>query len=248
MQNSESTVSPNTVEIRGLVRHYAATLEARGYRSSVVGAYSAAVEHFISWAAPDIARLEINKAAVRRFLSEHLCDCKCQGRVQRGEVTARAALNRLLDMFSGLGLWVPEVKFPTHVDAELRGFCGYANEVCGLAPATLVSRRQWIGLFLTDQFPKDRVEFSRLRPKHIRDFFTRQCQRFRPGTAGGRRLCSKLPSVSRSATCRPGRAPACGSSVGCALASGSVARLSGGRRNHHADGCVRSKATTTPAR
>ncbi len=183
MQNSESTVRPNTVEIRGLVRHYAATLEARGYRSSVVAAYSAAVAHFISWAAPDSARLEINKAAVRNFLYEHLGECNCQGRVQHGEVTVRAALNRLLDMFSGMGLWAPEVKFPTHVDVELRGFCGYANEVCGLAPATIVSRRQWIGLFLTDQFPKGRVEFSRLRPKHIRDFFTRQCQRFRPGTA-----------------------------------------------------------------
>jgi len=180
MRNSELTVTLNMVEVRGVVGRYATTLTASGYRPSVVGAYSAAVEHFISWSAPDKLRLEISKAAVRRFVGHHLVNCKCQGRLQRGEVTVRAALNRLLEVFSGAG---PEVKFATHIDAELRGFCEYANEVCGLAPATLVSRRQWIGRFLTEQFPKRSIDFSQLLPKHIRDFFTRQCQGYRPGTA-----------------------------------------------------------------
>ncbi len=183
MRNSESTVTPNTVEVRGVVGRYGMTLHASGYRPSVVAAYSAAVEHFISWTARDNARLEISKAAVRRFLSEHLADCKCQGRLQRGEVTVRAALNRLLAMSSGTGLRPPAVQFTAHVDTELQGFCGYANEVCGLAPATLVSRRQWIGRFLSNQFPKGSVDFSRLLPKNIRDFFTRQCHGYRPGTA-----------------------------------------------------------------
>jgi len=61
--------------------------------------------------------------------------------------------------------------------------CDYASDVGGLAPATLVSRRQWIGRFLTDRFPKGSVEVSRLRPKDIRDFFTAQCRGYRPGTA-----------------------------------------------------------------
>ena len=180
MRNSDSTVSPSAVEVQGLVRRYATALEASGYRPSVVGAYSAAVEHFISWEAPANGHLEISKALVRRFLSEHLADCKCQGRVQRGQVMVRAALNRLLAMFAGAA---PEMKFAIHVDTELRGFCKYAGDVCGLASATLVSRRQWIGRFLTDQFPKNSVAFSRLRPKHIRGFFTEQCQGYRPGTA-----------------------------------------------------------------
>jgi integrase/recombinase XerD len=180
MRNSESRAKLNTVSVSGLVGRYATTLETSGYRPSVVGAYSAAVEHFISWAASDKARLEMSKATVRRFFSEHLTDCNCQGRVQRGEVTVRAALNRLLAMFSAVG---SEVKFAIHVDAELREFCRYAAEVCGLASATLVSRRQWIGRFLTDQFPKRSIRFSRLRPTHLRDFFTRQCRGYRPGTA-----------------------------------------------------------------
>jgi hypothetical protein len=48
MRNSESTAIQNMVEVRGLVRRYATTLAASGYRPSVVAAYSAAVERFIS--------------------------------------------------------------------------------------------------------------------------------------------------------------------------------------------------------
>ena len=51
MRSSKSKARSH-VEIRGLVLLYATTLEARGYRPSVVLAYSAAVEHFISWAGP----------------------------------------------------------------------------------------------------------------------------------------------------------------------------------------------------
>jgi site-specific recombinase XerD len=141
------------------------------------------LEHFISWAAPGDARLAVSEAVVRRFLNEHLADCKCPGFVQRGRVTVRAALNHLLMMVAGIKLNVPDLKFPTHVETELRAFCEYGGDVCGLAPATLVSRRQWIGRFLADQFPKGSIELLRLRPKHIRDLFTVQCQRYRPGTA-----------------------------------------------------------------
>jgi site-specific recombinase XerD len=183
MRDSELTARPNAVEAGSVVRRYEVTLEARGYRPSVVGAYGAAVEHFISWLAPGRARPEVDRASVQRFLSEHLPDCKCPGRVQRGEVTVRSALNHLLLMLAGIGLRMPELKVSAHVDAELREFCDYASDVGGLAPATLVSRRQWIGRFLAYQFPKGSVELSRLRPKHIRDFFTAQCQNYRPGTA-----------------------------------------------------------------
>ncbi len=71
MRSSKSKARSH-VEIRGLVLLYATTLEARGYRPSVVLAYSAAVEHFISWAASSRARLEVSRDAVQRFLKEHL--------------------------------------------------------------------------------------------------------------------------------------------------------------------------------
>jgi site-specific recombinase XerD len=183
MRSSKSTAKPDAIEVRGLVRLYANTLETRGYRASVVGVYSAAVEHFISWAASDNARLEVTSVAVRRFLDEHLANCGCPGRVQRWAITVRAALNHLLTMIVGARLHGQEPKFSAHIATELQEFCRYARDVCGLAAATLVSRRQWVGRFLTHRFPKNRIDFSQLRPRDIQDFFTAQCQAYRPGTA-----------------------------------------------------------------
>jgi hypothetical protein len=158
-----------------------------------VRAYRSALEHFIAWAAPDNGRLEVTESAVRRFVNEHLADCKCAGRVQRGEVTARSALNHLLTILAGIGRWAPEVKVSAHIDTELRRFCAYASDVCGLAPMTLVSRRQWIGRFLADQFPKGGIDFSRLRPKHIRDFFRTKP---RTSTVFGLAVDSQLRMIS----------------------------------------------------
>jgi integrase/recombinase XerD len=172
----------NTVDVRSLIHLYLTTLEARGYRPSVIRAYRAAVEHFVSWAAPDGDRLQVNKAAVRDFLNVHLADCKCLGRIQRGVVTVRSALNHLL-MVLGESKLASEVQLSAHLDIELQKFCEYASNVCGLAPATLISRRQWIGRFLAHQFPKGSIEVSRLSPKQIRDFFSSQCRGYRPGTA-----------------------------------------------------------------
>lgn len=182
MRSSEATAPPNTVDVQSAIRLFATTLEARGYRSSAIGAYRAAVEHFIAWAAPNSDRLEISKAAARRFLNRHLAECRCPGRVQRGKVTVHSALNHLLTIFGETKL-ASEATFSAQLDAELREYCDYASDICGLAPATLISRRQWIGRFLAHQFPKGCVDVSRLTPKHVRDFFTSQCQGYRPGTA-----------------------------------------------------------------
>jgi integrase/recombinase XerD len=46
----------------------------------------------------------------------------------------------------------------------------------------LISRRQWIGRFLTHIFPSGGLDFSRLGPKGIRDFFATQCQGYQPGS------------------------------------------------------------------
>lgn len=182
MSCSESS-KPCIVAVSGLVRLYAANLESRGYRPSVVGAYCAAVEHFICSQAPEADHLEVNRSAVRRFVEVHLPTCDCAGRVQRGTVTVRAALNHLLLLLSGMGIYVEELKISPGIDKELQDYSGFASQVSGLAAATLLSRRQWIGRFLVHQFPKGLVEIPRLQPKHIRAFFTARCRTYKPGTA-----------------------------------------------------------------
>lgn len=184
MRISESTARPNTVELSGLVRLYTTTLEGRGYQSLAVHAYVGAVEHFIAWAAPKADRVEIGEASIRRFLDGHLNDCDCPGRVQRGKVTTRSALRHLLAILRATGLLAPAASnLPESIQVELQDFCCYASDVCGLAPATLISRRQWIGRFLTHHFPTGGLELSGLGPKEVRNYFIAQCEGYRSGSA-----------------------------------------------------------------
>jgi len=183
MPVSDSTARPNAVKISGLVEHYTKTLQGRGYGPLATHAYKRAVEHFIAWSAPDSDCVEIGEAPIRRFIDEHLGDCSCAGRPQRGRVTARSALRHLHAILCATGSISPAPpSFPVFIISELRDYCDFANDVCGLAPATLISRRQWIGRFLNHIFPSGGLDFSRLGPKGIRDFFATQCQGYQPGS------------------------------------------------------------------
>jgi hypothetical protein len=144
---SDSTASPNSVKISGLVELYTKTLQGRGYGPVVTHSYKRAVEHFIGWSAPDSDRVEIGEAPFRRFIDDHLGDCDCTGRPQRGKVTVLAALRHLRSILRAAGRIPPAPPaFPDFVISELRDYCDFANDVCGLAPATLISRRQWISM------------------------------------------------------------------------------------------------------
>jgi site-specific recombinase XerD len=174
---------PN-IKVSGLVELYTTTLQRRGYASTAAQAYKRAVEHFIAWSAPDSEYVDIGEGPIRRFLDEHIGSCDCSGRQQRGKVTALSALRHLHAILRATGALPPaQPSFPGFVLSELRDYCDHGRDVCGLAPATLVSRRKWIGRFLTQTFPAGGLEFSRLGPKGIRDFFSAQCQGFEPGSA-----------------------------------------------------------------
>jgi integrase/recombinase XerD len=100
------------------------------------------------------------------------------------KVTALSALRHLQAILRATGSIPPALpSFPIFIISELRDYCDFANDVCGLAPATLISRRQWIGRFLTHIFPSGGLDFSRLGPKTVRDFFAAQCQGYQPGSA-----------------------------------------------------------------
>ena len=177
MPISDSTARPNAVKIPGLVEYYTTTLQRRGYGPVATHAYKRAVEHFIAWSAPDSDYVEIGEAPFRRFLDEHLSNCSCAGRPQRGKVTALSALRHLQAMLRAAGSIPPAPSsFPGFVISELQDYGDFANDVCGLAAATLISRRQWIGKFLIHAFPFGGLEFSRLGPKAVRDFSPRNAR------------------------------------------------------------------------
>jgi integrase/recombinase XerD len=184
MPVSDPTAKPNSVKIPGLVELYTTTLQGHGYGPVATHSYKRAVEHFIAWSEPDSDCVEIGEGPFRRFLDEHLGDCSCPGRPQCGKVTALSALRHLQAILRATGSIPPAPpSFPSFVISELRDYCDFANDVCGLAPATLISRRQWIGRFLTHTFPVGGLDFSRLGPKDVRDFFIAQCQGYQPGSA-----------------------------------------------------------------
>jgi len=175
---------PDLVQVHGLVDLYTSTLERRGYRSTAINAYRGAVEHFLVWAAPDGDCAEMGDSSIRRFINEHLVGCDCPGRHQRGKVTTLSALRHLLAIIRDAGLLPPvPPRFPPFINSELETYSDYAAEVGGLAPATLISRRQWIGRFLAHTFSAGDIVFSRLQPKAVRDFFTTQCRGYQPGTS-----------------------------------------------------------------
>jgi integrase/recombinase XerD len=184
MPFTDSNAMPNAVKIPGLVELYTTTLQRRGYGPVATHAYKRAVEHFIAWSAQDSDCIEIGEAPFRRFLDEHLGDCSCAGRPQRGRVTALSALRHLQAILRATGGIPPATsRFPGFVISELQDYDDFANDVCGLAPATLISRRKWIGRFLAHVFPCGVLEFSRLGPKAVRDFFAVQCQRYQASSA-----------------------------------------------------------------
>ena len=184
MPFTDSNAMPNAVKIPGLVELYTTTLQRRGYGPVATHAYKRAVEHFIAWSAQDSDCIEIGEAPFRRFLDEHLGDCSCAGRPQRGRVTALSALRHLQAILRATGGIPPATsRFPGFVISELQDYDDFANDVCGLAPATLISRRKWNWPVLAHVFPCGVLEFSRLGPKAVRDFFAVQCQRYQASSA-----------------------------------------------------------------
>jgi site-specific recombinase XerD len=142
------------------------------------------VEHFMDWLGMRADHLPIDEPLIRSFVEEHLPVCECSGRKQKGKMTVRPALGHFAEILRSQGTLRPEgSREPEHILRELDAFCGYAKEVCGLAPSTLISRRMWISRFLQYRFPTSSISLSKLGPKDIGSFFTAQCQGFQPGSA-----------------------------------------------------------------
>ena len=246
MRSLKTTTASNTVEVRSLIHLYVTTLEARGYRPSVIGAYRAAVEHFVSWAAPDGDCVQVSKAAVRDFLNVHLGDCKCRAHPARSR-DGPFGVEPPVDgpWWKQTGIRGAVVRTPRH---QLQKFCEYASDVCGLAPATLISRRQWIGRFLAHQFPKGSIEVSRLSPKQIRGLLLFPVSQLPTGHCTGDCLRhSQLSTVPGFATCRSSRVPSGSGSFGGVLATGGSAPVLGDGRSRLAYGRVRLNPASTSA-
>jgi integrase/recombinase XerD len=165
---------------------YVGYLQRQRYGAATVRAYFNSVAHFAYWlTARQVPLHSIDELVVRRFVSVHLPECKCPTPCQRTVNTVRPALAYLLrvlreqDCIAG-----PRPLVPPAIQDELARFDAHLDAVCGLAPATRVSRRMWVAKFLVDRFGSTPVEVGQIKPSDILNFMVRPTNRYKPGTAG----------------------------------------------------------------
>ena len=167
-------------ELTGILNDH---LALRGYPAATRQVYARGVEHFASWLAGQPRRSRaVDEGSVEKFVRDHLPRCRCKRRVCY-KPAVRAALNHLLDALRENAL-LPEAASPLGriVQKELDDFCNYLRDVSGLAPLTVVSRRQWIGRFLqSGRAVRSRSRLA-LSAQRIRSFLTTGCAGLQPGT------------------------------------------------------------------
>jgi integrase/recombinase XerD len=203
--------------LRGSVlRHsadaYVGYLKHHQYCPATIRAYLHSIEHFARWVSGrHIPLSAIDEFLTHQFVTEHLSVCRCPAPCQCSIHSVRPALAHLLHVLREKGdLSVPR-SFPPLVQEELERFDIHLDSVCGVAPNTRVSRRQWVGKFLTDQFASGPVDIPGIHSSDIVEFIVRPTNHYRTGTLGV--LGSALRSYLRF------RAVSCGDKVEALLAA-----------------------------
>jgi integrase/recombinase XerD len=103
----------------------------------------------------------VDELLVHRFVTQHLPTCNCAGPCQRSVNGVRPALAHLLHVLRGEGrISEPQALIPQAIRDEVERFDSHLSAVCGLAQATRISRRMWVGKFLVDRFGHTPIEFD----------------------------------------------------------------------------------------
>jgi integrase/recombinase XerD len=191
---------------------YVGYLKHHQYCPATIRAYLHSIEHFACWVSRlHIPLSSIDESLTRRFVTKHLSVCRCPSPCQCSINSVRPALTHLLHVLREEGDLSGPRSFPPLVQAELERFDIHLDSVCGVAPNTRVSRRQWVGKFLTDQFGSAPVDIRRIDSSVIVEFIVRPTSHYRTGTLGV--LGSALRSYLRF------RAVSCGDKVEALLAA-----------------------------
>ncbi len=164
---------------------YVGYLHRHGFCAGTVQCHLSSVGHFAYWLTERrIPISSLDEALVEQFVTEHLPACQCPGRCQHTGSEVRAALAHLLRVLRAEGcIPAARIQVPQTIHDELQRFDTYLAEVCGLAPATRISRRLWVSKFLIASFSSAPIELSRIRPRDIVDIMIRPDDSFKPGTA-----------------------------------------------------------------
>lgn len=163
---------------------YVGYLQQHRYCPLTIRAYLHGIEHFAGWVTKRrILLRSFDESLMHQFVAEHLPMCRCPDPCQRSVTAVRPALTHLLHVLREQGhLSEPLTLLPPAIQGELKRFDHHLNSVCGLAPATRTSRRQWVGRFLVDQFGSSPIDIDGVEPADIVRFMVQPANRYRPGT------------------------------------------------------------------
>jgi hypothetical protein len=98
-------------------------------------------------------------------------------------VEMRAALAHLLSVLRAESrIPAARTQGSPAVHTELQRYDSFLAEICGLAPATRISRLSWVGKMLFNCFGNAPVDLGQIGPRDIVDFMVRPDDSYRPGS------------------------------------------------------------------
>lgn len=169
---------------KDLASEFAIYLKARGYSEGTQRDYRSVLLHFVHWLTKEHGCRTIDGQAVRNFLQDHLPECHCPPPVFKQLRTASAALNQLL-LMQGQDRWYsPCFKSSSAVEETIRQFDDFQRNVCGLAEATLLRRRNCVRSFLSSLFGDGPIDPRKITPKVLLEFVADKAANLKPSSVG----------------------------------------------------------------
>ena len=165
---------------------YKQYLTDRGYAATTFGNCIRCIGHFAQWIRERRLRVHgIDETVVAEFLDDHLPRCRCVGPAHRDRRNLSAALGHLLVVLRAQGVTGQTTTGTTPADAELIRYDEHMDHVRGLAPKTRSIALRIVGRLLVSRFGDGPIDIGKIKPDHVRRFFTQQAKLYsKPVNAG----------------------------------------------------------------
>ena len=161
---------------------FQAHLEERRYAPQTRHIYLCCVAHLAHWmAGTGLSPMEIDEAAINRFLGEHLARCACPHPVRRDHRDNRSALTLFLKALRAGGQTALSDE-ADHISQELCRFDHFMTQAKGLAASTRRRRVRLVGRFLTERFGSKRIVAQLIKPADLREFMIGRHQTWSAGS------------------------------------------------------------------
>jgi site-specific recombinase XerD len=162
---------------------FQAYLEERRYAPQTRHIYLCCVAHLAHWmAGAGRSAMQINEAAINRFLGEHLPRCACPRPVRRDHRDNRSALTLFLKVLRAEDGQTALSNESDHISRELCRFDHFMTQAKGLAASTRRRRVRLVGRFLTEQFGSRPIVPQLIKPADLREFMIDRHQTWSAGS------------------------------------------------------------------